>query len=249
MAIFKIPLRVKKIIENRISQLFDSVKSRFLSPRFKREGNPHFDRSLSLPGMYEDANKVEGGIPSIETVESLIDSSDKYFNSLKDKTVNKVISNLEGTLSEGDVTPEDLNESIAGSLEEVKAEVQRIVESQTQASKNIGLFDGILRRAGAVGIADPLVAFVPVKNRADICDECFRLHLLEDGITPRVYKFSELTAGYHEKGSDVPSIHSAHPNCRCAPITLFYGYGFKGGKIAYISKDHNEYNFQRGIEA
>lgn len=242
MPIFKIPLRIKRLISNKITGLFDSVKSKFLSPRFKETYG--FDRSQSLPGMYEQASKDEGGIPSIETVETLIEASDKYFNSLKDKTVNKVIADLETNLTD-DVDAESLSNSISNSLSDVKFEVKRIVESQLQASKNIGLADGILRRNAVLGVDDPTVAFIPVKNRADVCEECMKLHVMPDGITPRVYKFSELTAGYHQKGSDVPSVHGGHPNCRCTLITLLPGFGLKDGKIAYVSKGHDEYKNQK----
>jgi len=34
-------------------------------------------------------------------------------------------------------------------------------------------------------------------------------------------------------------------NCRCLIAPIFDGFGFKNGKLEYISKDHNEYEAQR----
>jgi hypothetical protein len=71
---------------------------------------------------------------------------------------------------------------------------------------------------------------------------CRRLHLLDNGKTPRVYKLSEVGHGYHKKGQDDPKLGGLHPHCRCTLVTLMPGFGFdKAGMVKYISRTHDEW--------
>jgi hypothetical protein len=69
---------------------------------------------------------------------------------------------------------------------------------------------------------------------------------MPDKVTPRLFKLSELSAGYYKRGDTVPSILGQHPHCRC---TIFYvpkDYGFdKKGHITFIGSGHNELDKQR----
>ena len=52
--------------------------------------------------------------------------------------------------------------------------------------------------------------------------------MLPDGITPRVWKMSEMGSGYHKKGDSSPKIGGLHPRCRCiydryAPVVTEQG--------------------------
>lgn len=64
--------------------------------------------------------------------------------------------------------------------------------------------------------ADTLVYKKPAPNA---CNKCKQLYLEKDGITPRVFKISELLANgdnYGKKQADwVPTLGILHPNCMC----------------------------------
>jgi hypothetical protein len=108
------------------------------------------------------------------------------------------------------------------------------------------VLDGIVKVNASAGVEDPLIYFVVVRDD-DLCDECRRLHLLPDGVTPKVWRLSEVKRGYHRKTDDVPSLGGEHPHCRCSLVTIMKGYGFtKSGGITYISPDHDELEAQRG---
>ena len=77
------------------------------------------------------------------------------------------------------------------------------------------------------------------------CSECARLHLMPDGITPRVWKVSEVTFGYHVKGENSPKFGGLHPNERCTPVGLSAGYGFQGGSLRWIAEAYDEWKKQR----
>ncbi len=246
MPIFKLPRRVTQIIETRINGLFDSIKGRFLGARGLDKSLLFvYNRDLSLPGMYEAATSEEGATPSHETLDTLVDTSKKYIDSLKLKTVNKVIKDVEAHLADQEVTPESIEATLKESWENVTSQMTRIVNTETQATKSIGLLEGIVQGNAKIGVEDPVVAFIPIKDKS-LCNECLTLHLLPDGITPRLFLLSEVAKGYHIKGSDSPSIHGLHPHCRCQMVTVMPGFGFTdGGRVTYIKKDHSEIEKQR----
>jgi hypothetical protein len=86
--------------------------------------------------------------------------------------------------------------------------------------------------------------FVPVKDKF-LCDECKSIHLLEDGVTPRVFKESEISHDYHKRGETSPSFHNLHPHCRCSLSVTLDGFGFDGnGRVTWIDSAHREYDYQ-----
>jgi hypothetical protein len=244
---FKLPHKVIKMIETKISTLFDTVKGKLLGQRgLDKTLLFVYNKDLSLPAMYEAASREEGGIPSIDTLDTLVDTSKKYIDALKLNTINKVVKNLESHLNdEKEITPETIEASLQSTWKGVTSQVSRVVDSEVQATKNIGLSEGILRSNAALGIEDPVVAFITA-NDSEVCDECTRLHLMPDGITPRLWYLSEVSRGYHKKGDPTPSIHELHPNGRCTMITVLPGYGFGAdGRIVYIKNNHSEIKKQR----
>jgi hypothetical protein len=81
------------------------------------------------------------------------------------------------------------------------------------------------------------------------CDECRTIHMLPDGVTPRVWLSSEVETGYHKKGTDRPSWSLLHPHCRCALTTLIPGFGFTTeGLVTWIGEKHDEVAFQRNFK-
>jgi hypothetical protein len=242
MAIFKIPNRVIELISSKISALFDQVKVKFLGPRgADKHVEATFNPELSLPGMYEAASREEGGLPNLQTLSTLTSTSKNYLDALKLKTINATIKDLEEKANK----PEDVSNILQENWKKTTAALQKIIETETQGTKNIALLDGIIRSNKTFGVEDPLVAFVIVRDET-VCDECVRLHCLEDGITPKVWRLSELAHNYHHLGDEVPSIYGLHPHCRCQLITLLPGYGFnENGKVRYITRKHDEYEKQR----
>jgi hypothetical protein len=130
----------------------------------------------------------------------------------------------------------------------IRSSVERVVETENEHAKTIGIKEGIDQINASFGIDDPVVCFVPTGDDY-VCDECRRLHLLPDGVTPRVWRSSEVESGYHKRGVDRPSWQLLHPHCRCALATVLKGFGFdKGGKVTFISNDHDELAYQRSYK-
>lgn len=245
MASVKIPRRVLKIIENKISDVFDSIKGKFLGPNVGKTLYLTYNKDLSLPGMYEAASREEGGIPQIETLDKLTDKSKNYLDALKSRTINKIVNKLESHVKEEQsVSVESVSAALKETLGQATSELKRIIETETQVAKNVGLLDGIVRSNSSMGIDDPVICFIPAKDK-EVCDECVKVHYMPDGATPRVWRLSEVSGGYHIKGEDRPSLSGLHPNCRCVMVTLFPGFGFKNGRVSFISTNHDELAAQR----
>ena len=76
-----------------------------------------------------------------------------------------------------------------------------------------------------------------------LCDYCRKFYLEPDGVTPKVYKMSELVANgsnYGRKAAEwTPTLGATHPNERCELVELPDGWGFEPGsnRASYIDKD------------
>lgn len=198
-----------------------------------------FHNEYTLPKLLEAASKEEG-VESVnsELQGSLADITSSYMDALKEKTKAQVVQKITSN-------PDNLKSELEDTMTKVQAEVTRIVETESTIARNMGADDAIQRLSGLTGEIDPTVYFLVLKD-GKACDECVRLHLMPDGITPRVWKRSEVSSGYHKKGSDAPSIGGLHPHCRCLLHGLQTGFGFgKAGNVVWKGEDHDEYKAQR----
>lgn len=64
----------------------------------------------------------------------------------------------------------------------------------------------------------------------DACQHCKRLYLENDGVTPKIFKLSELIANGDNVGRKakdwLPTTTTTHPNCTCPIAVLPDGFGF-----------------------
>jgi hypothetical protein len=127
-----------------------------------------------------------------------------------------------------------------------KKHLQLIANSESNKSINYGMAMKIGRLAKRKKEDDPTVFFMVTID--DVTgDEEFKLHLLPDRKTPRVWKLSEIGSEYHKKGDPNPKFAGLHPNCRCKLAYLPKGWGFNDdGKIRFKGLDYDEYAVQRG---
>ena len=203
----------------------------------------------SLPGLYESACRGVGGTPRTETVGNLLDLASDYVDALQSRTEAelKAVVIAADTGNRHDVQGPE-TDRVKDVLDKAAADLQRIADTESQRARQMGAVDGIAEVAASVGDEDPTVYFVVVRDDK-LCDECKRLHLLEDGRTPRCWLLHEISADYHKKGGDVPTLYGLHPHCRCSITYLTRGYGFNSaGYVRWIGADHDEIKSQRGQE-
>lgn len=246
----------QKLIDKAVDLLFDRAKARLLGPGAhkmyaKKQLAFKFNVKDSLTGLYRQASEQEGVDPKDAIMKGLLRVAGSYLDATREKTKAKVQHSVQSFLTDAMAqgVKTDVRTVLGGKLAElwgdVKKDVRRIVETETTVVRNTSIYDAIGRMSAMAGEDDPTVYFVTVRDSSR-CDECTRLHMLDDATTPRVWKQSELGAGYHKKGDPNPKIAGLHPHCRCVLTILMKGYGFDpNGLVTFISPDHDEYKKQR----
>jgi hypothetical protein len=253
---YKLTPMGRKLVGQAVDALFNRAKMRLLGPGAEKMYGKQLviqgPKELSLTGLYHAASNMEGVRPREDVLKALLRISGGYLDATREKTKAKLLHSVEAFLSDARAkgVKTDLKTVLGGQLTElwrdVAVDVKRIVETETTVVRNTSIYDAIGRMSASVGEADPTVFFVTVRDKSR-CKECTRLHVQPDGVTPRVWKQSELGAGYHKRGEETPKIGGLHPHCRCVLTMLMKGYGFnKSGHVAFISIDHDEYKAQRG---
>jgi len=239
------------IVEN----MFDNIALQFLGnlPRFKNKKTMAFSTSPNMGLSHLFVQAMENRVPnSIEqdALKGLLSSADGYIESVKNSTKSNLIERLDGLTKEASLLGQRVSESavqaaITEEMHKARFKLLAIVESEATKLRNIGTLMSITRMAASVGDSDPTVFFIVVKDNS-VCKECLRLHLMPDGTTPRLYKFSELKQGYHKRGENMPSAFGLHPHCRCTLSYLTRGFTFdKNGKLDYESDGFDLYSQQR----
>lgn len=234
--------RLRKVliqaIEKEIDSLFDLAQTKFLG-----------DGSMSLRGMYEAAAREENAQIDESALHGMAITAQHFLDGLRSRAKGMTIQLVQSFTIKG-IKKEDIDLYMRPLLDKIWSDISNnmrtILECEIQRAKNMGLLQGIIKQNSYVGVDDPLIYFETAKDHL-ICDECRDLHLLSNGATPRVWKFSELSGGFHKKGQKTPKIQGLHPSCRCALRTILPGYTFsKSGRIQWAGVLHNEWKKQRG---
>lgn len=244
-------------ISDAIELLFTRAKTRFLGPKSAPRGKKlglhytDYDQQLSLPGIFEKAANIEGTKHDERSLNAVTKIAGSYLDATKERAKAKLVQKIQAFIEEATQKGKevDVDTVLGGQLTDTWAEVtnnvKRIFETETNTARNTSIGESISKVGAATGNPDPTVFFVCVHDNA-LCDECKRLHLMENEITPRLWKMSELGSGYHKKGDPSPKLGGLHPNERCVLTILMPGFGFDGdGLVAYITPEHNELENQR----
>lgn len=242
-----------KIIEREVDKLFDRAAARYLGPAaMDKRIYVGFKNELSLPGIFMAAAREEGAVPDKKIIEALTRNASTYLDAYRASTKAQVVKKVQSFLQQAEIggVKTDLKTVLGGELTDVwgkaTSEVKRMVDTEASNARNMGTLEGILAVNASEGIEDPVIYFVVVRDQY-LCDECKRLHLLDDEVTPRLWKLSDVGHGYHKKKESNPKIGGLHPHCRCTMVTLMPGYGFgTDGMVKFVSLDHNEFKKQHG---
>ncbi len=257
MKIVPLSRQTVSTIHRAVDTVFNRIKARVLGPDYlsAREAKTIAFRHreyFSIPGIYARAAAEEGTTANETALDSFAQITESYLDAERERAKARVVGAVDSWLRDAysKKVKTDLETVLGGELArtwgKVTSEVNKIVESQATTAANLGTLEGITKVNAASGISDPTMFFVIVRD-AHVCEECTRLHMRKDGVTPRVWKLSEISAGFHKRGEEAPSMCGLHPSCRCKPASLLPGYGFNGaGKITYIEPGWDEFKAQRG---
>lgn len=246
-----------RLLDDQVDEIFDGLIARLLGHAFtgKNMYIAH-DPKNSLPGIFAQAAENEGGRVDIHMLTGVASIARDYLiknrEEAKAKTKN-IVNALLSDLSHGKINQDEFRNRVDSALIDlwgaVKSNVERVVLTENEHAATAGTKTGIEQMNDTLGIDDPVVFFIPIKDK-DLCSECKRVHLLEDLVTPRVWLSSEVSANYHVKGENFPSWNLMHPHCRCALSTLIPGFGFDGnGRVSFIATGFDELKYQRESDA
>lgn len=235
---------VKKLISNTIDSLFNRVTQDILGVNPKEESKSISFRSLpknSLANLF--AESLDNPFPNHveqDVLKNLLDTTSNYLDSLKLKTQANVTNAIDAYVKDQQMKGQQVSElevqqKLLEGLLKAKSGVKLITEAETTKVRNMGKMLNIVRMASDKGIKDPYCYFVVVKD--DItCEVCKKTHLMPDGITPKVFKLSELSAGYYVKKSYKPSYCGCHPHCVTGNMLLHTDKGLKSFKDLFEEK-------------
>lgn len=245
----------KEQIDKVVGELFDKAALRLLGPIPKLH-----HKKITLLGFLEGATLATLFVQAMnnkylnhteqDVMKSILGGAFGYIETLKSKTTSAISERIDGLAREARIAKEPipeakLNEVIQEELGKARSGMERIAASEATKSRNLGSLMDISRKAAEIGDKDPTVYFLVIKDSVT-CKECLKIHLMPDGITPRLWKLSELGGGYHKRGEDFPSVMLLHPRCRCTMLMVPPGYGFdKSGHLTFIGIGHNELEKQR----
>lgn len=207
------------------------------------------DPDLSLPGLYE-ASARGHGLPPRPGATQEVRRSASGFLEAQAEAAKAAVGRIVHHLTAGDKVisandRKELEEALGTVLDRTGDAVERIVDSEATAARNLAGIDAIGALNAASGVDDPVVFFVIVRD-GKACDECVDLHLLDDGVTPKLWYLSECEKSYHKRGSGRPSTMGEHPRCRCSMTTMMPGYGFsESGLVRFVAPGHREIEKQR----
>jgi hypothetical protein len=244
----------KQAIAELVEEMFDQLALQFIGALPSVKGRKALiisgRRHYGLPELFVQAmsNRAPNEIEQ-DTLRSFLESANGYVDSLKSKAKTNVAERIDALARESRAKKEkftkaDVQEILDEELGKAKSHLKAIAESESTKLRNVGTLMNISRIAANLGDDDPTVFFIVVKDDVT-CEECKRLHLMPDGSTPRLWKFSELSQGYHKRGENSPSVFGLHPHCRCTLTYLSQGFGFdKSGRLKYQAENYDAHSKQ-----
>lgn len=251
---FGISSNSKEALGQTVEDIFDRIALQLLGniPKLqnKKQLILSYQPNFGLPHLFVQgmANKAPNEIEK-DVLKSMLESAYGYIESLKNKTKSDITEQLDGLAREAQlgkrkISKEEVQVILNKEFKRAKSHMAAIAEQEGTKFRNLGSMMDISRISSSLGDSDPTVFFVVVRDNV-LCKECRRLHLMPDGVTPRLFKLSELKQGYHKRGEDSPSAFGLHPHCRCTLTYLSRGFGFKEGKLKYQEEGFDAYAKQR----
>lgn len=208
----------RRLAASRVDAMFDELATRVFS------GRPG-PSAESIPGIFHAASG-ERSPTTIRIIRPYLESLSHHLDAKRAQAHTEVIRAL------ADSRP-DAMELAAN---KIKADAERLLETEATVARNLGALQAAGRHAELLGVEDPVVVFLV--HRVGACQECVRLHQTASG-EPRAWLQSELGTGYHRRGEDNAKVGGLHPRCRCSLVYVPPGYGYRGGKLSFMSKDYS----------
>ena len=224
-----------KAVHKSVDFLFDRLIARMLGPQYvANRGNKNiyigYKPQLSIPGLYMAAAEQEQVKPQMGPLDSLAEIARGYLEAQRTVAKSRVVKAVDSFIREADASgvDTDVKTVLGGELADLWGktthEVSRIIDTESTGARNLGVLEGITVVNANAGVEDPVCFFIIVRDE-NCCQECIKLHLLDDKITPRCWYLSEVGHGYHKKGEGFPALGGEHPHCFVGDTRISTSFG------------------------
>lgn len=199
---------------------------------------------LFVKGMQNKApNDVER-----DALKGLIRIAYSYISGLKERTKANILNEIDAIIRKGDgkggpASAKSVELAIKVEMNKAKTNLKTIAQAEGGKAINAGKTMDITRVGASLGISDPNCYFQI--RPSTVCKICMKNHVMPDGVTPRVFKLSQIKASpltKEEVAAGGVSLYGAHVNCLCSLQMIVPGWGFKEGKLAWIGLGYDAYS-------
>lgn len=247
-------IKAFEAIERMIKNRFDSISMRFLGLIPQKAKSKQIVFSTSKDNMIslflQALGSKEPNAIEEQTLKTMMRVASGYMDALRDRSTARIMNDIDShvttqSLKSKPVSIKQIDKIINKEMGKAGHNLKMIVNAESNKAANTGTALQIAKLAEEKKEDDPTVFFIVTIDDVTGPEE-FVLHLLPDQKTPRLWKLSELGAGYHKVGEPNPKLPGLHPNCRCKLTYLAKGWGFsEAGKVKFISLEHDEFKHQR----
>lgn len=248
--------RTTKQIRAAIDALFQKMRARLLGQSRQIPSDKIIavvsNRDTTLQGLYEAAARAAGGTPDAGVIRTIEDVVGAHLDAAHSRAEAHILREAAAVEAEAQASgkPSELAATLgtrlAGVWRKVTEDVARIVDTEGTQVRNLGVLEGVTKIAALRGEDDPVVYWVVTRRDPYPCSECRRLHLMDDGLTPRCWRLSEIGHSYHKHGDANPKVGGLHPFCKCSQAGLSPGFGFDAtGHLVYKGDGWDELAHQR----
>jgi len=164
----------------------------------------------------------------------------EYNKRYKDYLMTNTALPIAIKMSEEGKTVSEMVTALRDATGDLARDWSRIASTETTNIINTGMTDKIIK-INPDKSAKEIFVYKRVINDAALCPYCRKLHLKDDGVTPRVYRLSDVLANGSNIGKKQKDwqmvIGAVHPHCRCQLVQIPSGYYFnKEGKLEFIGE-------------
>ncbi len=218
-----LPESSRKLITDAIDKIYERLRQQALGPYYITPAGARVntaDKALSIPGVYSSAfsaGPLKNQQPSFNNIKSITSVTDAYIVASREKFKAKTLAEVEAQLKNASAKDtynleQELNEALTEIFDRAHGEAKQILDTEIHKAKTIGINDSVVEFAKEQGEDDPSV-YALTRMDGKVCKYCKDFYELDDG-TPKVYKLSELSAGYMDKKDPEPVLPGmTHPNC------------------------------------
>jgi hypothetical protein len=164
-----------------------------------------------------------------------------YNKAYKDHLMTNIALPLAIQAEEGERSVSELVTALRDATGDVARDWERVAITEIGNVLNTGMADKIVKM-NPEKEASEIIVYKRVVNDARLCVSCRRLHLSDDGITPRIYTLAQALANGTNIGRKASewrfTVGVIHSRCRCQLVQLPPGYWFnpKTGDLTYIGE-------------